>query len=107
MDAEALSRGLILFNTAFTLIQKVLSILPDGREKAQAQAALDQAEAEFKIAEVKYGQTLGHEVCYAHWPSGIMLSSDRRIWECPICHSTRDTTIRRQENPNKKYRSVL
>jgi hypothetical protein len=59
--------------------------LPDTPKKADAAETLQRAEMEFKIAKAETARKLGHELCHAHFPPEIMLSSDNKNWKCPTC----------------------
>jgi hypothetical protein len=91
MDIESLQKGIALFGTAVGTLRQAMALWPDTPDKDKAQAALRQAEREFKIAEAEAAAGLGYEVCRNHFPPEIMLSPDDEIWKCPECGNTKDT----------------
>lgn len=90
MDVDALTKGVGLFSAALSAIRQALDLIPDNSQKADVQVALDQAEREFKIAEATAANNLGYQICRNHFPPEIMLSSDEKNWECPVCHNKID-----------------
>jgi hypothetical protein len=107
MDIDALTKGMALINTTLTTLKSIIAALPDNAKKTSAQAGLEQAEREFKIAEATAAKGLGYEICRNHFPPETMLSPDGGIWECPNCHSKRDTTIHIHGNPMDNYKNIL
>jgi hypothetical protein len=91
MDIESLQKGIVLFNTALATLGRVAAHLPDTPDKEEAQAALKQAEREFKTAEAEAAAGLGYELCRNHFPPEVMLSPDDEIWKCPECGNTKET----------------
>jgi hypothetical protein len=53
MDVDALAKGIGLFNSAVATVKQAIELLPDTSKKAEATAALKQAEQEFKIAQAE------------------------------------------------------
>lgn len=90
MDIDALAKGVGLFSSAFAALKQAIDLLPDGSKKADAAAALERAEQEFKLAEAEVASKLGYEVCRKHFPPEIMLSEDDMVWECPECGNKKD-----------------
>lgn len=90
MDIGTLSSGLTLLRGAVETVRQVITMLPDSSEKADATAALEQAERELKTAEAKTAHELKYELCRAHFPPEIMLSKDDAIWNCPVCNNRKD-----------------
>jgi hypothetical protein len=85
MDVDALGKGIGLFTSALVALKQAIELLPDTPKKADAAAALQRAEREFKIAEAQAARKLGFEVCRNHFPPEIMLSPDNQNWKCPTC----------------------
>jgi len=91
MDIDALAKGLGLFATALSALRQAISLLPDDSKKAEAQAALDRAEQQFKLAQAQAANKLQYEICRNHFPPEIMLSKDDMNWVCPHCGNKKDT----------------
>jgi hypothetical protein len=87
MDMDAFAKGVRLFGSALATLQQVIA-LPDGSKKAEASAALERAEREFKTAEAEVADKLEYEICRSHFPPETMLSKDERNWQCPKCGNT-------------------
>jgi hypothetical protein len=96
VDIKALTEGMGLFSSALTALKQVIDLLPDGSQKAEAAAALERAEREFRIAESETAKRLDYELCRKHWPPEIMLSESEEyeLWVCPKCGNKRDKTPR-------------
>jgi len=92
MEIDALAKGVGLFSSALNAIKQALALLPDSSKKADAAAALERAEREFKIAEAEVASKLKYEICRNHFPPEIMLSKDDLIWSCPACKNTKNNT---------------
>jgi hypothetical protein len=93
MDIDALTKGVGLFGSALAALKQALELLPDSSKKADAAAALERAEREFKLAEATAASKLKYELCRNHFPPEIMLSTDDVIWECPKCKNKKDNSL--------------
>lgn len=91
MDIEPIIAGIGLFSTAVNALKQAISLIPDSSQKADAEAALEQAERKFKLAEAKTAKHLGYEICRKHFPPEVMLSENDTLWECPQCGNKKDT----------------
>jgi hypothetical protein len=91
MDIDSVTKGVGLFSAALAAFKQALELLPDSSKKADAAAALERAEREFKLAEATAASKLKYEICRNHFPPGIMLSADDEIWKCPVCKNERNT----------------
>jgi hypothetical protein len=92
MDTDSLAKGVGLFSAALAALRQALELLPDSTKKADAAAALERAEREFKLAEANMAKKLDFELCRKHFPPEIMLSEDDLVWECPKCGNKKDKT---------------
>lgn len=92
MDIDALAKGVALFGSALSALKQAKDLLPDSPQKAEAAAALERAEREFKIAEAETATKLGYEICRKHFPPEIMLEEKEFIWVCPKCGNKVDAT---------------
>jgi len=92
MEIDALAKGVGLFASALNALKQTLALLPDSSKKADAAAALERAEREFKIAEAAVASKLKYEICRNHFPPVVMLSKNDLIWECPECKNTKNNT---------------
>jgi hypothetical protein len=90
MDIDAVAKGVGLFGSAVVALKQAIELLPDSSKKAEAAAALERAEREFKLAEAETARNLGYEVCRKHFPPEIMLSEDDMVWKCPKCENMKD-----------------
>jgi hypothetical protein len=90
MDINSLAKGVSLFGSALTAVRQALELLPNSAKKADAVAAIERAEREFKLAEATAATNLGYELCHRHFPPEIMLSEGNNIWECPTCKNRKD-----------------
>ncbi|MBD3256771.1 MAG: hypothetical protein GF383_16880 [Candidatus Lokiarchaeota archaeon] len=92
VDIDALTKGIGLFGSALSILERGVDLLPDGSRKAEAQIALQRAEREFKLAEAESATQLGYEICRKHFPPQVMLSEDDKVWTCPECGNEKDKT---------------
>ncbi|MFN8432711.1 MAG: hypothetical protein U0V18_01760 [Anaerolineales bacterium] len=90
LDIETIKNTISAFGAALTVLKQAKDMLPESTQKQDLNIAIESAERQLKIAEIKTAQVMGHEICKNHWPSGIMFSSDNKKWECPICGNTID-----------------
>jgi hypothetical protein len=93
MDIDTLSKGIGLFSAALSALKQAINILPDSSNKADAEAAYEQAYRELKIAEAEVANKLKYEICRMHFPPEIMLSKDDKIWICPNCNNKKDKRV--------------
>jgi hypothetical protein len=91
MDIDALAKGVGLFATALCALRQAISLLPDDSRKAEAQAALDGAEQQFRLAQAEAATKLDYEICRNHFPPEVMLSKDDMNWVCQKCGNKKDT----------------
>jgi hypothetical protein len=84
-DIESIKQAISAFGVAVTALKQAKDLLPQNSKKQELNIVIETAEKQMKIAELELAKALGHEVCTNHWPSGIMLSTDKKNWECPIC----------------------
>ena len=104
MDIDALAQGIALLGSAADTLKKIIGMLPDNREKVEAEADLIRAERELQTAQAQIADELGYELCRNHFPPAIMLSADDEIWECSECDNRKD-----KSNPplaRARFRSV-
>ena len=87
MDLDSLTKGISLFGSAIATVKQIIMLIPDKSKREEAEAYLERAEREFKIAESESATSLGYEICRQHFPPVIMLSKDNQVWECPECHN--------------------
>ena len=84
------------FTTALSLARNALGLLKDAKdalpdsEKPAIEAAIQQAEQSFKIAEAKAAEELGYLLCQCTWPPQIALRQPDGLYRCPNCR--RDVT---------------
>ncbi|CAG1016360.1 hypothetical protein ANAEL_05580 [Anaerolineales bacterium] len=85
MDIEALKQGLSAIAAILGMLKQAKDLLPDGKNKEEIADQVEKAERQMQTAEIQIAKILGHEICTNHWPSGIMLSADKKHWKCPMC----------------------
>jgi hypothetical protein len=85
IDIESVKQAISAFGAAITVLKQAKDLLPQNFKKQELNNAIETAEEQIKIAELGLAKALGHEICANHWPSGIMLSSDKKNWKCPVC----------------------
>jgi len=102
LDINALAKGVGLFGSALGALKQAIDLLPDSSKKADAEAALQQAEREFKLAEAETANRLGYEICRKHFPPEVMLSDDDMVWVCPECGNKKDKTPRARVVPVRR-----
>jgi hypothetical protein len=85
IDLDAIKQTLAALGAIITLLKQAKDLLPDNAKRQEISQAIDNAEQDLIKAELNTAKALGHEICYNHWPSGIMLSKDRKHWKCPVC----------------------
>jgi hypothetical protein len=72
-----------------TALRSVISSLPSGKKRAEAERLLAEAEREQKKAEALLAQRLGFQICQHCWPPEIMVSSkDDGFLRCRHCGQT-------------------
>ncbi|MDR3409505.1 MAG: hypothetical protein P4L87_00920 [Formivibrio sp.] len=62
-------------SATFTALRSIISSLPSGRKREEAERLLADAEREQKKAEALIAQRLGFQVCPDCWPPEIMVFS--------------------------------
>jgi hypothetical protein len=72
-------------------LKQLKDILPEGPQKKKAVGVLEQAEHQFKLAEVQTLHGLGYELCRDHRFPEIMLSKDDENWKYPVCGNEKYT----------------
>lgn len=86
---------------AFELIRMALgaasdikALLPEGPQREAATKAIENAEAQTKIAEASIAKALGYELCRCEFPPNPMLTvgymtrgdiAGKQVYECPKC----------------------
>ena len=58
-----------------TFLRSVISLLPSGKKREEAERLVAEAEQEQKKAEAMLAQRLGFQICQHCWPPEIMVSS--------------------------------
>lgn len=59
--------------TAFEALKTGVSLLPSGKERDQAERALERAEEALKLSDYKLAKELGYRLCTCTFPPQIML----------------------------------
>jgi len=85
LDIESIKQAISAFGTALTILKQAKDLLPQNPKRQELDIAIESTEKQLIIAEIELAKALGHEICKNHWPSGIMLSKDNKMWKCPIC----------------------
>jgi hypothetical protein len=86
MDVNSVKTFLEAAGLVLSLLKKTKDALPDGPQKDTVGETLEQAETQLKIAEAQAAVTFGYELCRAHWPPEIMLSTGiEGQYRCPKC----------------------
>jgi hypothetical protein len=107
MDPETLAKGIGLFASAVAALKQAIALLPDNSKRTEAEAALQQAERQFKIAEAQAATGLGHQLCRNHFPPEVMLSTDNDQWTCPNCGNQRNTHVTIHMGPDTPSRWII
>lgn len=84
-----MNRTLIELETAIKAVYAAVDLLPAGKHKATAQAALSEAERALQNAEAAVADLEGYRLCHNHFPPGIMRQVADLGWICPICGSVK------------------
>ena len=92
IDIESIRQALGTFGATLILLKQAKDLLPENSQKQELNAAIESSERQLKVAELELARALGHEICTNHWPSGIMISADKKNWKCPICENEIDNT---------------
>jgi hypothetical protein len=67
-------------------LRSIISILPSGKRREEAERLLAEAEREQKKAEAVLAQRLGFQICQFCWPPEIMVNSkDDGFLRCQHC----------------------
>ena len=85
MDIELFKQGLVAIGMALNTLKQAKDLLPENPKKQEVITAIDDAERQLKIAESQTAQAMGYTICKAHFPPGIMVSSDNLNWKCQDC----------------------
>lgn len=92
IDIESIKQTIGAFSAALVALKQAKDLLPDTSQKQDLNVAIESAEKQLKIAESQTAHALGYELCRKHFPPEVMLSSDDKKWECPVCGNKKDTT---------------
>jgi len=82
---EYFTSALSLAKNALDLVKGAKDVLPESKRPA-VEAAIQQAEQSFKIAEAKAAEELGYYICKCTWPPQIALREPNGAHRCPNCH---------------------
>ena len=79
-------------STAFTIYEKASKVYrdwigkePDTTTKEAMTKELTQAEESMELAKAQMAETLGYQLCRAHFPPGIMLEVSKDSLVCRTC----------------------
>jgi hypothetical protein len=76
-------------SATFAAIRSVISSLPSGKKREEAERLLAEAEREQKKAEALLAQRLGFQICQDCWPPEIMVFSKKDgFLHCRNCGQT-------------------
>ena len=92
LDIELIKQAFSTLGTALTFLKQAKDLLPDSSQRQEVNLAIESVEKELVHTELKLAEALGHQICHNHWPSGIMISKDNKIWKCPSCGNEIDNT---------------
>lgn len=79
------------FTTALSLVRNALGLIKDAKDalpdskKPAVEAAIQEAEQSFKIAEAKAAEELGYLLCQCTWPPQIAVREPTGAHRCPNC----------------------
>ena len=89
IDLEAIKQVLSAFGITLSVLKQAKDLLPENDKKQEIRDAIENAERKLKIAESQMAETMGYKICKAHFPPGIMVSSDDLVWKCQDCSNTK------------------
>ena len=89
MDLETIKQALSALATTIGILKQAKDLLPENDKKKEVGGAIENAERQLKIAESQVAETMGYELCRAHFPPGIMVSSNGLSWKCQDCGNTK------------------
>lgn len=93
MDVINFSSLVETAKNAVELIKQSISLLPKGKERDRAGAAVEAAEKKVGELEADAAVKLGYPICRSHWPPVIMLETEKRnLFRCPMCKKETDTS---------------
>jgi hypothetical protein len=81
---EYFTTALSLARHALGLVKDAKDVLPDSKKPA-VEAAIQQADQAFKIAEAQAAEELGYHICKCTWPPQIALRDPSGAHRCPKC----------------------
>ena len=90
MDVQSLTQAVVGLKAVIDLAKQAKELLPEGPQREDVAAKLEQAERQLRIAEGQVANELDYELCRNHFPPEVMLSANDYVWECPKCGNTKD-----------------
>jgi hypothetical protein len=85
-------------SATFAAIRSVISSLPSGKKREEAERLLAEAEREQKKAEALLAQRLGFQICQDCWPPEIMVFSKKDgFLHCRNCGQTPRARVYQQK----------
>lgn len=85
MDIDSLTKGIGLVSTTITTLKKLKDFIPSTDKKKDVEKKLEEPEINIKIAEAEIAQGFNFQLCYHHFPPGIMLEMAPYKSKCNTC----------------------
>ena len=85
MNLPDIATALSLGKSALDIMKQVKDLLPEGANKEEAVAKLEQAEKDLRLAQAKVAKDLGYKLCYCSIPPEVMLQNKDGLWVCQSC----------------------
>jgi hypothetical protein len=90
MDIDSLIKGINLVSTTITTLKNIKELIPSGNKKQDVEKKLEEAEKSIKIAEAEIAKGFNFQLCYRHFPPGVMLEIAPFKSKCNTCENVED-----------------
>lgn len=85
MDVDSLTKGIGLVSSTIATLKKLKDLIPASDKKQDVEKQLEEAENNIKIAQAEIAKGFNFQLCYRHFPPGIMLEIAPYKSKCNTC----------------------
>lgn len=85
MDVDSLTKGIRLVSSTIATLKKLKDLIPASDKKQDVEKQLEEAENNIKIAQAEIAKGFNFQLCYRHFPPGIMLEIAPYKSKCNTC----------------------
>jgi|JTFP01.1.fsa_nt_gb hypothetical protein len=90
MEISGIKEAFETFSTAISVLRSAKDLLPDSKEKKEAEEAVEKAASTARLAESQAAQVLGYPLCRCSWPPTIMVAKiqggRQSVYHCATCN---------------------